>query len=61
MLIALNNEDAARKAVFTADRGRLFGGQHLTDGAGGTMWANMCPISSTYSSLRVQPSDWRGS
>jgi hypothetical protein len=51
MLIGHNNERGAKEAVFTADRDRLFGGQHL---ANGTAW-------SRYSSMCVEPSDWRGS
>jgi hypothetical protein len=58
MLIVRHNEREARKAIFVADRDRLFGGQHLTKG---TMWATVCPILGTYSSQRVEPSDWEGS
>jgi hypothetical protein len=58
MLIVLENERTARKALFAADRDGLFGGQHLTDGV---FWTNMCPILSTYSSQPAQRGGWRGS
>jgi hypothetical protein len=62
MLIVLNNEPKAMRAVFTADCDRLFGGQHRKPDCGkDTLWTVECSISNRYSSQGLEPSNWRGS
>jgi hypothetical protein len=65
MLIVLNNEPIAMRAVFTADRDRLFGGQHrkqdCAQACNDTLWTVECSIPSRYSSQGLEPSIWRGS
>jgi hypothetical protein len=62
MLIVLNNEPIAMRAVFTAGRDRLFGGQHGKQDCGkDTLWTLECSIPSRYSSQGLEPSNWRGS
>jgi len=62
MLIVLNNEPIAMRAVFTADRDRLFGGQHRKQDCGKrALWTVGCSIPSRYSSQGLEPTTWRGS